>query len=112
MKQFLRGVQDHGRVVNTTIILAAAKGNILAKDSNLLIENGGHIDLTKEWAQRLMNRMGLVKHKASTGVKVDPENFKDLQTQFLSDIRTVVKMTDIPLDLGSDITTLLMKAQP
>ena len=43
--------------------------------------------------------MGLVKRKASTGVKVDPEVFKDLQTQFLSDIRTVVKMMDIPLDL-------------
>ena len=47
----------------------------------------------------MVGRMGLVKRKASTGVKVDPEVFKDLQTQFLSDIRTVVKMTDIPLDL-------------
>ena len=99
MKQFLLGVRDRGGVVNTTITLAAAKGIILAKDSNLLIENGGHIDLTKEWAQRLMSRMGLVKRKASTGVKVDPEVFKDLQTHFLSDIRTVVKIMDIPLDL-------------
>ena len=100
VKQVLRGVQDCGGVVNTTITLAAAQGIItLAKNSNLLIENGGHINLTKEWAQRLMNRMGLVKHKASTGVKVDPVVFKDLQTQFLSDIRTVVKMTDIPLEL-------------
>ena len=64
--------------MNTTITLAAAKGIILAKDSNLLIENGGHIDLTKEWAQRLMSRMGLVKRKASIGVKVHPEVFKDL----------------------------------
>ena len=99
VKQFLCEVQDCGGVVNTTITLATAKGIILAKDSNLLIENGRHIDLTKEWAQRLMSRMGLVKSKASTGVKVDPEVFKDLQTQFLSDIRTVVKMMDIPLAL-------------
>ena len=48
VKQFLRGVQDRGGVVNTTITLAAAKGIILAKGLNLLIENGRHIDLTKE----------------------------------------------------------------
>ena len=48
VKQFLRGVRDRGGVVNTTITLAAAKDIILAKDSNLLTENGGHIDVTKE----------------------------------------------------------------
>ena len=42
---------------------------------------------------------GLVKRKSSTDVKVDPEVFKDLHTQLLSDIRTVVKMMDIPFDL-------------
>ena len=57
VKQFLCGVWDHGGVVNT-ITLAAAKDIIIAKDSNLLIENSRHIDLTKEWAQRLMSRMG------------------------------------------------------
>jgi len=46
-----------------------------------------------------MRRMGFVKCKASTGVKVDPEVFKELQGQHLSDIQTVVKMEDIPLDL-------------
>ena len=69
------------------------------KDSNLLIENGGHIDLIKEWAQKLISIMGIVKCEPSTSVKVDPETFKDLQSQFLSDIRMVVKMMDIPLDL-------------
>ena len=43
-----------------------------------------------------MRRMGFVKRKASTGVKVDPEVFKELQGQYLSDIRSVATMEDIP----------------
>ena len=48
-------------------------GIILAKDASLLAENGGEINLSKEWAERIMRRMGFVKCKASTGVKVDPD---------------------------------------
>ena len=44
-------------------------------------------------------RMGLVKCKASTSVKVNPEVFIDLQIQFLSDIKKV-KMMNMPLDLS------------
>jgi len=43
--------------------------------------------------------MRFVKHKASTGVKVDSEVFKELQGQYLSDIRSVVKMENVPPDL-------------
>ena len=88
-----------GGVVSPTVTLAAATGIILAKDTSLLAENRGEIDLSKEWAQRMMRRMVHVKRKASTGVKVDPEVFKELQGRYLSDIRSVVKMEDIPPDL-------------
>ena len=36
--------QDCEGVVYITITLAATKGILLAKDANLLKENGGHID--------------------------------------------------------------------
>jgi len=51
----------------------------------------GEIDLSKDWAQRMMRRMGFIKHKASTGAKVDPEVFKELQGLYLSDIQSVRK---------------------
>jgi len=57
------------------------------------------IDLSKDWAQRMMRRMGFIKHKASTGTKVDSEVFKELRGLYLSDIRSVVKMEEIPPDL-------------
>ena len=99
VRQFLRELRNHGGAVNTTITLAAATGIILAKDASLLAQNRGELDLSKEWAQRMMRRMGFVKRKASTGVKVAPEVFKELQKQYLSDIRSVVVMEDIPPDL-------------
>lgn len=92
VRQFLCELRDCEGIVNTIITLAAAKRILLAEDAYMLVENGGNIDLTKEWAQRKMSRMGLVvKRKASTGVKIDSEVFKELQAQFLSDVRTVVK---------------------
>jgi len=56
---------------STAVTLAAATGIILAKDASLLAKNHGEIDLSKEWAQRMMRRTEFVKRKASTGAKVD-----------------------------------------
>ena len=74
MKQFLHGVRDRGGVVNTTITLAAAKGILLVKNANLLIENGGHIDLTKEW--------GLSNVKPPQVLKIDPEVLRTYRPSF------------------------------
>ena len=52
---------DPGGVVNTSIAIAAATGIVRRHDSNLLAVNGGHIVITKHWAQYLMERMGYVK---------------------------------------------------
>ena len=45
--KFLHGVRDHGIVINTSITLAAAKAITVAKDSNLLIANGGTLTSLK-----------------------------------------------------------------
>ena len=47
VKSFVHEVRSSGRVVNSSIVKAAAKGIILAKDANLLQENGGNINLAK-----------------------------------------------------------------
>ena len=87
VRQFLRERRDHGGgIVNTTVTVPTAKGVILANDASLLAENHGEIDLSNECIQRMMRRMGFVKCKSSTGAKVDPEVFKELQGQYLSDI--------------------------
>ena len=43
--------------------------------------------------------MGFVKRKASTKAKMSITNFKEVKTQFLIDIKAVVKFEEIPFDL-------------
>ena len=79
--------------------MGTARGVVISHDANLLIENGGYINITKDWAQRLLQRMNLVKRKGTTTVKVLPSDFEKLKKQFLSDIRSIVAMEDIPKQL-------------
>ena len=55
------------------------------KDANLLVSNGEYINLTDNWAKLLQNRMGFVKRKASSSVKVTPEEFDKQKKSFLRD---------------------------
>ena len=99
MKSFVGQLRSSGAVVNSAIVRAAARGIILAKDANLLEENGGGINLTKDCANRLFARMGYVKRKATTKAKIPPALFEQLKAQFLSDVRTVVTIESIPPEL-------------
>jgi len=62
----------------------------------MLAENGGYIDITKDWAKRILQRMNMVKRQ---GTKVMPSDFEQLKAQFLADIQTIVMMEDILADL-------------
>ena len=79
--------------------MGTARGVVISHDANLLVENGGYINITKDWAQRLLQRMNLVKRKETTKVKVLPSNFEKLKKQFLLDVRTVVAMEEILKEL-------------
>ena len=56
-------------------VMATARGIVISHDANLLSENGGYMEITKSWAQQLLERLTLVKRKGTTAVKVLPYNF-------------------------------------
>ena len=99
VQSFIKATRDLGGVVNTQIVMATARGVIMSHDSNLLTENGGYMNTTKDWAKRLLQRMNMVKRKDTTKAKVMPADFDKLKAQFLSDVRTIVSMEDIPAKL-------------
>ena len=99
VKEYIREIRVSGGVVNTAITLAAAKGIVLGKVANMLAENGGYLDLTRDWAKRLLSRMGLVKCKATTVLKITPKEFADLWEQYLDDIETISKIEAIPKEM-------------
>ena len=99
VRAYLRAWRDNGAVVNTAIAVACAEGIIKNHDSNLLACNGGYVSLTKYWGKHLLSRMGYVKRRSSTKAKVIIQNFEEVKTQFLLDIKVVVELLEIPHSL-------------
>ena len=99
VKLFIKASRAEGTVVNTETVMGTARGVVISHDANLLAENGGYINITKEWAQRVLQQMGLVKRKGTTKAKVLPSDFEKVKRQFLFDVRTIVAMESIPKEL-------------
>ena len=99
VQSFMKAIRHSGGVVNTQIVMATARGVNMSHNANLLAENGGYMNITKDWAKRLLQRMNMVKRKGTTKAKVMPADFDKLKAQFLSDIRIIVSMEDIPAEL-------------
>lgn len=84
------------RVVNVQNVMAGAKRILMFKDSTLLKENGGTIDITKEWARSLLNRMGFSKRKGTKGIKHFTEDYEDIKGAFVKRISDNVTKCKIP----------------
>ena len=99
MKHYIKAVREGGGVITTAIAMAAATAIVRRTDRNLLSENGGPIDITVNWAKSLLYRMGYVKRRGSTAMKITVANFETIKEQFLSDIQTIVEMENVPMEL-------------
>ena len=89
-----------GTPVGSVVIIAAAMGIITAKNPTLLLENGGHVVLSKPWTHCLLIRMGLVKRKASTKTpKMTTEEFERKRASFLKQVSAFVAVHTISSSL-------------
>ena len=99
VKHYIKAVREGGGVITTVITMAAATEIVRRADRNLLSENGGPIDITVNWAKSLLYRMGFIKRRGSTAMKMTVANFEMIKEQFLFDIQTVVEMENVPMEL-------------
>jgi len=95
----IRELRREGVVVNSDVVIAVETGIVMNNDANLLLANGRHIDLTKHWANSLLSRMGFVKWRANTKVKISVEHFDELKKFYLLEINNVIEMDEIPSEL-------------
>ena len=66
----------------------------------MLVEYGGHIVLTKDWAKSILRRMGFVKRRGTTSKsKIGVENFCKLKEDFLQAVSSTVLMEEIPPEI-------------
>ena len=56
VKLFIKASRAEETVVKTEPIMGTATGVVISHDANLLVENGGYINITREWAQQLLQR--------------------------------------------------------
>ena len=74
--------------------ISAGEGILLHKDAVISIDS-----LTKDWAKHFFKRMGLVERKGSTKAKIQVENFKEFKKFFVQDVKTVMVMDEVLLEL-------------
>ena len=100
IQKYINAVRNSGGVINTAIVKAAARGLVIAKDRTLLVENGGHINITRDWALSLMNRMNMVKRKGTTSKNATKnENFEQEKDKFLQKIQERARQHNVPPEL-------------
>ena len=75
---------DAGAAISTSLTITAAEGIVTAYDQTQLVQNGGHIELTHDWALSLLSRIGFVKRKATSKAKsqYSEEEFHQLKNTF------------------------------
>ena len=54
VKEYVRELRREGIVINSDVVIAVGTGIVMNSDANLLLANGGHIDLTKHWVKYLL----------------------------------------------------------
>ena len=99
MQEYVEATRAAGGVINTAIVMAAAVGIVSSHDITALRSHGGHIEITKTWAESLLKRMGYVKRKGCNAGKVSPLHFTEIKDIFLADIQAEILMNDIPDEL-------------
>ena len=77
------------------MVIASAEGISLSIDANIL----KRVKLTKDWAKSQLFHMGMIKQKVSSKAKVDVEKFEALKQGFVLDIKLIVSLEEVPLDL-------------
>ena len=71
IKEIIVGIRLAGAAISQKMVIAIGTGVIKANNASLLLEFGGSITLTENWARGVLKNMNWVKRKGTTG-KVEP----------------------------------------
>jgi len=94
-----------GVPVSSSVICAIARGMIMANDRSLLVENGGSIQLNRNWARKILYRMEttgekLVRRMGTTSkIPVSPSFLSETKLDYQIRYKSLQQWHDIPKDL-------------
>lgn len=99
VQEYARQLHLAGSVTDTAVVLAAAKGIVMANNHSLLSKFGGCLSLDKLWVKSLMLRMGYVKRRGSTSTKLSVNEYEKIKENFLRKVSSAVEEHNIPPEL-------------
>ena len=100
VQAYVRQVQEAGGSVSSKIVIAGAKGILLPYNCLFLSDYGGPVALNRSWACSLLTRMKLVQRKGTTAKsKHSIQHFDRLKHDFLEELKTIVRMEEVPTEL-------------
>ena len=90
-----------GGAVSARIVIAAAQCILLKCNRSKLVEFGGHVQLNRQWAHSLLQRMKFLRRKATTAKSKEMKaDFAERKSSFLADVAATVTMKEILPELS------------
>uniref|UniRef100_A0A1X7TW90 Uncharacterized protein n=1 Tax=Amphimedon queenslandica TaxID=400682 RepID=A0A1X7TW90_AMPQE len=81
---YLKNTLESGGIINSRIVMSVAQGLVLYFNPSLLRENGGCVELNRNQALSLLERMKHIKRKGSTArSKESVSDFMEQRSTFL-----------------------------
>ena len=103
--QTIKALRLKGAPISYNVINAIAKGIVVTNDRTMLVEHGGHLQFTDNWARNVLNEVQrsekkMVKWMATTSkIPVAPGLLKEEQLTFQRKFQALIKWYDIPKEL-------------
>jgi len=99
VKEYNLKLRDHGCAINTTVVIAVARGLGTVLERTRLVKYGGPATLSIPWAKSLLKRMDFTKRRVTTKSNPPRDDFEEVKASFLSEIIETVDMNDVPPEL-------------
>ena len=99
VQEYILKLREHGCAVNTTVVIAAARGLTRIIEPTRLNECGGPATLSVSWAKSLLKRMNFTKRRVSTKSLVPSQDVEEVRKEFLSELMEAVELHEVPPDL-------------
>ena len=104
--QYVTKLRAAGCPVNRTVLIAATKGIIMSQDPSLLSEHGGHISLSRRWAQSFLSRHNYVQRKVTKAARKLPPDFENVQKDFYQRLTNICKQNDITQEMADLVVNI------
>ena len=99
VQEYILKLCEHGCAVNTTVVIAAARGLSRMIDRTRLSECGWPATLSVSWAKSLLRRINFTKRRVSTKSLTPSQDLEKVRTEFLSELLEAVELHEVPADL-------------